>query len=129
MNNLDWGDKPILWKVWYVIDNKVVTYEGQSEAEFRALPEDGFQGMVVAFPDATLRRISGCDYYWTDTGVDGRPIYAQSSPGQTLDEIRKRYPNASIKFGKHTDDLTILQIEKEMGNFEPYAVEITVTVY
>lgn len=118
-------DKPIKWKVWYVLDNEVKTFEGEALWQFSPLPNDGFQGMVLAFPDGTRRKISGCDYYWGDVGVQGRPIYAQSSPGQSLTDIMKRYPNASIKLGKHTDDLTILQIEREMDNFEPYAVEIT----
>jgi hypothetical protein len=128
LNPEDWA-KPIKWKAWYVIDNVVMTYEGQSEAEFRALPDDGFQAAVLAFPDATYRRISGCDYVWTDTGVEGRPIYGQSSPGQTYEEIVARYPNASVKRGKHTDDLTIQQIELAMNSFDPYEIETTATAF
>lgn len=119
-------DHPTLWRAWFVIDNAVKVFDGLSLDDFRALPDDGMEGMMLAFPDATRRNISGSDWYWALEGING-PIYGQGfSPEYTsAADVVARYPGASVKRGKYTDEVTLQGIFRDMENYEPYAVVIT----
>lgn len=117
---------PTLWRAWFVVNNAVTVFDGQTLDEFRLLPDDGMQGMMLAFPDATRRNISGNDWYWGAKGING-PIYGQGFTPEygSVQDVLARYPGASVKRGMFTDELTLSQILRDMENFEPYAIVIT----
>lgn len=112
----------VLWKVWYT-EGRI--FEGSSGEEFAALPDDGFLGMTVCYPDGTRRVASGDDYYWTAPG-DAGPIYAHGTINLTPEIIAKRYPGASIKLGHWTDEQTMRDVSAAMMEFAPYPTAETI---
>lgn len=113
------GAGRVVWRVWYT-EGRV--FDGASGEEFAALPEDGFLGMVVCYPDGTRRVMSGDDYYWTAPG-DAGPIYAHGTWNLSPEIIMRRYPGASIKLGRWTDEETIRRVNAEMMAYAPYPTE------
>lgn len=113
------GTGLVRWKVWYTEGR---TFEGSSGEEFAALPDDGFIGMTICYPDGTRRVASGDDYYWTAPG-DAGPIYAHGTNNLSPEIIAKRYPGASIKLGRWTDEQTIREVTAALMTFAPYSTE------
>lgn len=93
------------WKAWYSDGKK---YGGKTLSDWKQLPDDGLLIVMLYYnrfsTDGTLRYkriMMGNDFYWCHPGnMDN--IYAQGDEGET--EIKKRYPQASIKRGAWTDD-------------------------
>jgi hypothetical protein len=100
--------KVIGWKVW-ADDGQVYS---SKEYPWEKVPGDGLLGMVVYFdekaPDGNpLRRVAyggNCDYYFRAPGPVG-PIYGHSNDDP--ETITTRYPGASVKRGKWTDEATM----------------------
>lgn len=109
-----------------MVNNAVKIFDGQTLEDFVTLPDDGMQGMVLAFPDATRRIINGCDWYWADHSING-PLYGQGSSPEysSVADVLARYPTASVKCGRYIDDATVNALTRDMSNWEPYAIEIT----
>lgn len=103
----------IQWCAWYTGGR---IFRGTTPEEFAALPDDGVLAVVLAFNDGTRRYLMGDDFYWTAPGCGG-PIYAHATHNVTPASIAERYPGASIKRGRWTDDGTMRCVQQEMERF------------
>lgn len=107
------ADPVVRWRVWYTGSR---VFDGSSGEEFAALPDDGFIGMTICYPDGTRRLASGDDFYWTARG-DAGPIYAHGTWNLSPAIIAERYPGASIKLGRWTDEKTIREVTAAMDAY------------
>lgn len=104
-------DYVIAWRAWYDLGSKDPVEYNSNDHTLHDLPDDGFQGMKLWFSDGTSRYISGNDFYFFcqhEAGI----IFGQSN--DTLRDIKKRYPKAMIKRGRHVPDIMIKQINDLM---------------
>src|SRR5690348_5992396 len=100
------------WRAWY-FDGSDYT---SREIAWYDLPADGVVAVRVYFdqqaPDGSpLSRImlgGNCDYYFCAPGPQG-PIYGHSN--DPPEEMEARYPGASIKRGKWTDETTMYEVQ------------------
>jgi len=108
----------VAWKAWYVGGAAFCS----TEVEWSELPDDGMLGYVILFdqlgPDGKhLHRIStGRDWYWKSDGMKEDPIYGYSDDEPA--EILARYPSASLKRGKWTDDPEMYRVSAEMQGWD-----------
>lgn len=100
----------VAWRCWYDNGTSIEEYNSVQHC-WETLPEDGFQAMRVWYNDGTGRHISGNDFYFLQEHPVGLIV------GQSNDsDIKVRYPNASIKRGKHCPDIMMRQINELMNN-------------
>lgn len=64
------------------------------------------------------RIMTGSDYYFFTNSPSGLPIFAQSSIGQSVEDIKSRYKNPIILRGKWTDDSTMHKVDKMIVDAE-----------
>lgn len=107
-------------RAWYA-DGSVHT---APPGHWAALPDDGVLAIVLYFDETTpaglpLRRImSGHDFYFKAPGPGGE-IYGESHSQRITEptaDILRRYPGASVKYGKWTDDDTMRRVDKEAAD-------------
>lgn len=83
------------FRAWYT-EGRV--FDGETFEDWQALPDDGFLYGAVMSSDHTGRQMGGNDSYFSTE--DG--IYGHSN--DSVEEIERRYPGASVKRGKWTTE-------------------------
>lgn len=109
--------KVIGWKAWFADGSLHV---GTTRRDWEALPEDGllivmlyYDEFTQGIPDQRYRRIvQGSDLYFVTDGPADL-IFGQATDPETSASILARYPGASVKRGRWTDDHTHAQIAAE----------------
>ena len=100
------------WRIWY--DDGSV-HDGRTLHDWMVLPDDGVLGFVLFYerlaPNGEhMRRIaSGNDYYWAFPGLLDT-VYAHGN-----EDPHERYPGASVKRGRWTDDISIDTVNQAMA--------------
>jgi hypothetical protein len=99
------------WRAFYD-DMSVYCSREHTWAE---LPEDGVLVVMVYMKDAATgdlrKRALEASFYFIQEQNDGRPPLISQSE-ESVEAIRKRYPRASIKVGRWTDEETWSRVEK-----------------
>lgn len=109
----------IAWKAWYCGGAAFCS----KEVDWAELPDDGMLGYVLAFDKLDpqgrhyTRKNTGKDWYWMSPGMKEHPIYGYSNDPK--EEILTRYPGASLKRGKWTDELEMYAVLFDMDNWQP----------
>jgi hypothetical protein len=94
----------VRFKVWYVGG---ASTEGESFADWQALPDDGVLSVMLWHEDGTRRVMQGNDFYFaTPGGVYGHNDHPQQ-------ETERRYPGASVKRGMWTTDEIMEKVSQE----------------
>lgn len=106
VEEVDSPGRVVGWRIWYS-DGKVYDSNGTGE-----VPRDGVLAVVLYYPKGMKRIMTGSDYYFYAPGYGGRPIFGQSSAGDSRNEIEARYPAAVVLRGKWTDDETMHRLDK-----------------
>jgi hypothetical protein len=92
------------WRAWFVGGD---TLDGQTFADWQALPDDGVLSVMLWFADGTRRVMQGNDFYFvTPNGVFGHNDHPQ-------EETERRYPGASVKRGMWTTDAEMNRVAAE----------------
>lgn len=78
---------------------------------WRLVPDDGIAHGLVCLSDNTFRNMSGADKYFLATAPDGKLIWGHNNEEDA--QILRRYPDASIKYGKWTSEELLSRIAEE----------------
>ena len=98
------GQTVARWRAWYT---EARVFDGETFADWQALPEDGLLCVMVLFEDGTSRYAAGNNYYWST------PDLCCAHSNDPLAEIEDRYPGASVKRGKWTSEAEMKRVHDE----------------
>ncbi len=94
------------WKAWF--DNSQV-YDSR-ENKWEDLPDDGVQYIVIFYCDNTRQLQTSMDFYFQAPHSSGDTI---TGTGNSLADIKSRYPDAIIKSGRWSPDNYYYRIRNE----------------
>lgn len=116
----------LIWHTWFVdIPQTKIMHFTSNDTKWEDLPRDGMLGAVFISETKEGERhqkwnFNTYDYYFKADGING-PIYAcdiQQREINTIEDINKRYKNASIIRGIWTDETTMLYVQSEIRSIE-----------
>lgn len=104
---------PIEYLGWRAFYDDLSVYCSR-EHRWEYMPEDGVLVVMIYMRDVATgsprNRIVEASFYYLQEQPGRDPIIGQSET--SLEDVRRRYPRASVKIGRWTDDVTWHRVEK-----------------
>lgn len=97
------------WKIWYDDETSLgtdATHEGETLAQWEALPRDGVLFVRVSKPNVADIIHMGCDYYWFETCLT-RPncgTIKSCNPQDLHNYLTRARGMKHVKIGRWADD-------------------------